>query len=136
MARFHNVLLEFGDFGLKQARACAFGAVLLALILATGLWYPAGAPVARYDFLFLAALTIQALLIATRRESVEEAVVIFAFHAIGTVMELFKTRMGSWSYPEASILHIGAVPLFLTRYSSIWLRIDCSCVWMLPRWAS
>jgi uncharacterized membrane protein YoaT (DUF817 family) len=112
MARFHNVLLEFGDFGLKQARACAFGAVLLALILATGLWYPASAPVARYDFLFMAALTIQALLIATGRESVEEAVVIFAFHAIGTVMELFKTRMGSWSYPEASILHIGAVPLF------------------------
>src|SRR3546814_9164777 len=27
-------------------------------------------------------------------------------------MELFKTAAGSWIYPEASLLHIGAVPLF------------------------
>ena len=34
------------------------------------------------------------------------------FHLVGTVMELFKTHAGSWVYPEASVLHIGAVPLF------------------------
>jgi len=27
-------------------------------------------------------------------------------------MEIFKTQAGSWSYPEESILRIGAVPLF------------------------
>jgi uncharacterized membrane protein YoaT (DUF817 family) len=27
-------------------------------------------------------------------------------------MELFKTNAGSWLYPEPSLLHIGAVPLF------------------------
>jgi uncharacterized membrane protein YoaT (DUF817 family) len=27
-------------------------------------------------------------------------------------MELFKTAAGSWIYPEGSVLHIGAVPLF------------------------
>ena len=112
MDKFHSTTLEFWHFGLKQARASIFGAALLALILATGLWYPVGVPLARYDFLFLAALAIQAALIATKQETAEEAVVIFLFHACGTVMELFKTKVGSWSYPEASILHLGAVPLF------------------------
>jgi uncharacterized membrane protein YoaT (DUF817 family) len=31
---------------------------------------------------------------------------------VGTVMELFKTSAGSWIYPEAAVLRIGAVPLF------------------------
>jgi uncharacterized membrane protein YoaT (DUF817 family) len=38
--------------------------------------------------------------------------VILAFHVVGTVMELFKTHFGSWTYPEASLLRIGGVPLF------------------------
>jgi uncharacterized membrane protein YoaT (DUF817 family) len=31
---------------------------------------------------------------------------------VGTAMEVFKTAMGSWVYPEASLLRIGGVPLF------------------------
>jgi len=31
---------------------------------------------------------------------------------VGTIMEIFKTHMGSWIYPEANILRIGGVPLF------------------------
>ena len=112
MDRFRSLALEFWLFGLKQARASIFGAVLLALILITRFAYPAEAPLGRYDFLFLAALAIQAVLIAAKLETMEEAVVIFVFHICGTVMELFKTKVGSWSYPEASILHLGAVPLF------------------------
>ena len=42
----------------------------------------------------------------------EEAKVILAFHLVGTAMELFKTHMGSWEYPEPSLLRIGGVPLF------------------------
>ena len=34
------------------------------------------------------------------------------FHAVGTVMEIFKTSAGSWIYPEANLLRIGGVPLF------------------------
>jgi uncharacterized membrane protein YoaT (DUF817 family) len=103
---------EFLLFGFKQGWACLFGGLMLALLLATHLFYPPGAPLHRYDFLTLAALVLQAGMLAFRLESWAEAKVIFAFHLIGTIMELFKTQSGSWLYPEASLLHIGPVPLF------------------------
>lgn len=103
---------EFLLFGFKQGWACLFGGLMLALLLATHLFYPAGAPLHRYDFLTLAAVAIQIAMLALRLESPREALVICAFHLIGTIMELFKTHAGSWVYPEASLLHIGPVPLF------------------------
>jgi uncharacterized membrane protein YoaT (DUF817 family) len=103
---------EFCLFGFKQGWACLFGGLMLALLLATHLFYPSGAPLHRYDFLTLSALAIQAAMLAFRLESWNEAKVIFAFHLIGTIMELFKTHAGSWLYPEASLLHVGPVPLF------------------------
>jgi uncharacterized membrane protein YoaT (DUF817 family) len=103
---------EFVRFGIKQGWACLFGALMLALIMATRLWYPHGAPLARYDALVIGAVVIQAALLWFRLETWEEAKVILAFHVIGTVMELFKTSVGSWEYPEASLLRLGGVPLF------------------------
>lgn len=111
-APIRAALLEFWMFGLKQAWACLFGGLMLALILGTHLFYPTGALLPRYDFLLLAALAIQALLIAFHLESRDEAVVIFLFHLVGTAMEIFKTEMGSWSYPEESYARIAGVPLF------------------------
>lgn len=105
-------LYEFALFGFKQGWACLFGALMLALLLGTHLFYPADALFARYDFLTLAALAIQIAMLALRLETLEEAKVIFAFHVVGTVMELFKTHYGSWTYPEPSLLRIGEVPLF------------------------
>ena len=105
-------IYEFALFGFKQGWACLFGGLMLALLLATHLWYPAGAALARYDFLTLAALAIQLAMLGLRLETWEEARVILAFHVVGTVMELFKTSAGSWLYPEPSLLRIGAVPLF------------------------
>ncbi|MHA6333589.1 DUF817 domain-containing protein [Qipengyuania sp. CAU 1752] len=105
-------LYEFLLFGFKQAWACLFGGLLLALLLGTHLFYPVDAILHRYDFLTIAAVLIQLGLIALRLETWSEARVILIFHIVGTVMELFKTAVGSWKYPEASILHIGAVPLF------------------------
>ena len=105
-------LYEFALFGFKQGWACLFGALMLALLLATHLFYPANAALARYDFLTLAALAIQVAMLAFRLETLEEAKVILAFHVVGTVMELFKTFAGSWVYPEPSLLRIGGVPLF------------------------
>jgi uncharacterized membrane protein YoaT (DUF817 family) len=105
-------LFEFISFGIKQAWACLFGGVMLALLLATHLFYPEAAAVSRYDFLVLAALALQVLLILSGLETWEEARVILVFHIVGTVMELFKTAHGSWIYPEDSVLRIGAVPLF------------------------
>ena len=105
-------LYEFLLFGFKQGWACLFGGLLLALLLGTHLFYPDDAPLHRYDFLTLAAIAIQVGMLAFRLETWREARVILIFHVVGTVMELFKTQAGSWTYPEASVLHIGAVPLF------------------------
>jgi uncharacterized membrane protein YoaT (DUF817 family) len=108
-----RALYELFIFGLKQAWACLFGAAMLALILGTHYLWPAhGAPLARYDFLVLAAVAIQIGMLATKLEHWDEALVILVFHVVGTIMEVFKTAHGSWIYPEPSLLRIGGVPLF------------------------
>ena len=104
--------MEFLVFGLKQGWACLFGGAMLFLILATRLLWPEQAFIARYDFLFLAALAIQLAMLAFRLETGAEAKVILVFHVVGTIMELFKTSAGSWIYPEANFFRIGEVPLF------------------------
>jgi uncharacterized membrane protein YoaT (DUF817 family) len=103
---------EFIRFGVKQAWACLFGGMMVVLIIGTYLWYPHGAALARYDFLFLMALAIQAGMLVFKLESFDEAKVIFIYHVVGTLMEVFKTGVGSWTYPEPSIFHIAGVPLF------------------------
>jgi len=105
-------IYEFCLFGFKQGWACLFGGLMLALLLLTHLLWPEQAPLARYDFLTLAALAIQAGMLALRLETLAEAKVILAFHVVGTVMELFKTQLGSWQYPEPGMLRIAGVPLF------------------------
>lgn len=105
-------LYEFVRFGMKQAWACLFGGMMVFLLIATHLYYPHDVWLSRYDFLFLAALALQALLLIFRLETIEEAKVIFAYHVVGTVMEVFKTSVGSWIYPDAAFFHIAGVPLF------------------------
>lgn len=106
------MLFEFVAFGIKQAWACLFGGAMLALLLATFLFYPEEAWLARYDFLVIAGLAIQVAMIVSGLESWEEVRVILVFHVVGTVMEIFKTQAGSWIYPEESVLRIAGVPLF------------------------
>ncbi|MFZ5732708.1 MAG: DUF817 domain-containing protein [Pseudomonadota bacterium] len=105
-------LYEFVRFGVKQAWACLFGGIVVFLIIATYLFYPRGLALSRYDFLFLSMLTVQAVLILTRLEKLDEAKVILIYHIVGTIMEIFKTSVGSWIYPEPSVFRIGGVPLF------------------------
>lgn len=105
-------LIEFVVFVLKQAWACAFGATLLVVIIAARLFYPDDAALARNDLLTLAAVLIQVAMLAFGLETVRELRVIVLFHITGTVMELFKTDVGSWAYAAEGILRIGAVPLF------------------------
>ena len=105
-------LVEFLVFGAKQAWACIFGAAMLAILIGTRLWYPDDAALARSDFLTLAAIAIQLVMVLARLETLRELRVILTFHIVGTVMELFKTDVGSWSYEDGGVLHIGAVPLY------------------------
>ena len=136
-------LYEFVRFGLKQGWACLFGGAMVSLLIATSLWYPRSAPLSRYDFLFLAALAIQIAMLAFRLETLDEAKVILIFHIVGTLMELFKTAVGSWIYPEAAFFRIGGVPLFSGfMYASIgsyiarsWRLFDFRFVHHPPLWA-
>ena len=105
-------LVEFAVFVAKQAWACVFGFLLLAVIVAARLWYPDDAWLARNDALTLTAVAIQVLMLATRLETIGELRVVLLFHVAGTVMELFKTAAGSWQYDPEGLLRIGAVPLF------------------------
>jgi uncharacterized membrane protein YoaT (DUF817 family) len=110
--RWTYLTYEFLRFGVKQAWACLFGGLMVALLVGTWMFYPKTAALARYDFLVLASITIQLAMIVWKLETREEALVILMFHIVGTVMEIFKTKMGSWVYPEPSLLRIGGVPLF------------------------
>lgn len=105
-------LLEFLMFGLKQGWACLFGGLMLGALLATHLFYPAHAPIARYDLMVFVAVGIQALMLAARLERWSEVAVILIFHVAGTAMEVFKVHVGSWAYPEPGLLKLAGVPLF------------------------
>jgi uncharacterized membrane protein YoaT (DUF817 family) len=111
-SRLNGFLWELFLFVFKQAWACLFGGLMLGLILLTKWLWPHHFWLARYDFLFLAAVTIQILLLVLRMETVREAKVILIFHVVGTLMELFKTSAGSWAYPESNFFRIGHVPMF------------------------
>jgi uncharacterized membrane protein YoaT (DUF817 family) len=103
---------EVVRFGLKQGVACLFGGIAVALMIATYRFYPAHAPLARYDALFICMIAVQFALLATRLETSEEAKVILIYHVVGTLMEIFKTSVGSWIYPEPNLFRIAGVPLF------------------------
>jgi uncharacterized membrane protein YoaT (DUF817 family) len=141
-SRLNTFAYEFLLFGLKEAWACLFGAAMLALIVATH-WWPADAPIARYDVLVVSALALQVFLLATKMEHWDEAIVIAVFHVVGTAMEVFKTAHGSWIYPEHSLLRIGGVPLFSGfMYAAIgsymaraWRLLDLRFVGYPPLWA-
>lgn len=135
---------EFAVFVFKQGWACLFGALMLSALLLTHLWWPANAPIHRYDALTVYAVLVQAAMIAFRLETLREASVILIFHAVGTAMELFKTSAGSWIYPEPSLLHVGGVPLFSGfMYASVgsyiarvWRDFDFRFSRYPPRWTT
>jgi tyrosyl-tRNA synthetase len=111
-SRMAKVLVELAVFVLKQGWACVFGGAMLALLFATALWYPDGAALARNDFVTLAAVAIQVLMVVFRLETLRELRVIILFHIVGTGMELFKTSVGSWIYEGDGVLHLLNVPLY------------------------
>lgn len=142
--RLVDGLIEFLVFGIKQAWACLFGGLMLAMILLTSLWWPDNG-LHRYDFWFISALLIQIGMIVFRLETLDEARVILIFHVVGTGMEIFKTAVGSWMYPEEALIRITGVPLFsgfmyacvgsymariqrifditFTRYPPVWMTV-------------
>jgi uncharacterized membrane protein YoaT (DUF817 family) len=108
-------MYEFGAFIVKEARACVFAGSFFALLfLSNHIPLLGELGIARYDFIFLAAVLIQFILYITGLETKDEVKVIFLFHLIGLALELFKTNpaVGSWSYPEPGFFKIATVPLY------------------------
>lgn len=107
-----NVFLESISFVVREARACIFAGSFFVLLIISN--YIPLFGVARYDFLFLAAIGIQVLLYLCKLETLDEVKVIFLFHIIGLILELYKTSpgVGSWSYPEPSFFKLYTVPLY------------------------
>jgi uncharacterized membrane protein YoaT (DUF817 family) len=99
-------------FGIKQAWAALFGGLMLGAIIFTE--YVDLPLLARYDWLFIFAIFIQAFMLITRLEKPHEVITIVLFHLVGLGMEVFKTssQIGSWSYPGDAFFHIANVPLF------------------------
>lgn len=104
----HDLLI----FTLKQARAALFAGTFLFLIFASS--YISIPGLYRYDFLFIAAVAIQLLMLKFKLETADEAKTIVLFHLIGLALEIFKTHpaIGSWSYPEPGYLKIFGAPLY------------------------
>ncbi len=71
-----------------------------------------GVQIYRYDVILFACLLIQYLMWRTKLETLDELKVIGVFHLLGLLLEIFKTQMGSWAYPEMAYLKISNVPLY------------------------
>jgi uncharacterized membrane protein YoaT (DUF817 family) len=106
---FRDLALEVLHFGLKNARACIFPVFIFSM-LALSQVLPL--PIARYDFLLLACLGMQIVMLATGLETRDELKVITLFHVLGLGLELFKVHVGSWSYPEDAVAKMWGVPLY------------------------
>lgn len=103
---------EFLMFGVKEARACLFVVVFFLAVFTVPQAGLLGIP--RYDVLLIIALAIQAWMVLTKLESVDELKAISLFHLIGLGLEIFKTSdsIRSWSYPDAGWFKVCGVPLF------------------------
>jgi uncharacterized membrane protein YoaT (DUF817 family) len=105
-------VVEAVHFALKEARACLFVVLFFGAVFMVprdGLF---GVP--RYDVLLIVALAIQASMVWTRIETLDELKAITLFHLIGFALEVFKTSNGirSWSYADFAYTKVLGVPLF------------------------
>lgn len=112
LAGISRFVLEFLYFGIKEARACLFVGLFFTAVFSVprnGLF---GIP--RYDALLIIALTIQAWMVWSKLETVDELKAITLFHVVGFCLEVFKTSgaIGSWSYPDFAYTKVLGVPLF------------------------
>lgn len=112
LPELHRHIREFLAFGLKNARACLFAGSFFVAVFAVPRAGLLGIP--RYDLLLLIAIGIQAVMVFTRLETVDELKAISLFHVIGFALEVFKTSTAikSWSYPDFAYTKVFGVPLF------------------------
>lgn len=99
---------EFFAFFLKQVRSSIF-ALFIFLMLAISHFVPT---IPRYDFLLISCLALQTYMVKSGMESRKELGIVCGFHVVGLMLELYKVRHGSWTYPEFAFSKVGGVPLY------------------------
>ncbi|UOQ44917.1 DUF817 domain-containing protein [Halobacillus salinarum] len=97
-------------FGWMQSLSCLFPVVIFTSLAVTQTVPLPLLP--RYDWLLIICLVMQWGMVHSGLETRDELKVITLFHLIGLMLELFKTHMGSWSYPEDGYFKIYGVPLY------------------------
>lgn len=103
-------IIQLLHFGYHQAMSCIFPvAIFLTLALSNTIEVPF---IHRYDAILLILLGIQYIMYRSGLETRDEIKVIFLFHLIGLALELYKVKMGSWSYPEPGYTKLLGVPLY------------------------
>ncbi len=121
-------------FTWQQAMSCIFPIVLfITLALTKFIRIPF---VPRYDFILIIAIFTQLVLYWSGIETLDEVKVIFGFHIIGFVLEVFKVHTGSWAYPGYAWSKLFGVPLYSGfMYSSVasymcqvWRRLDLTII--------
>jgi uncharacterized membrane protein YoaT (DUF817 family) len=101
---------QLSAFFLINAKSCVFPFTLIG-VLALSHAVPPGV-IPRYDFILFACIAMQLAMLRLGLETLDELKVVGIFHVIGLALELHKTHVGSWAYPEASSLRVGDVPLY------------------------
>ncbi|ESU31854.1 hypothetical protein G3A_14365 [Bacillus sp. 17376] len=109
-ARIRTAVKQLFHFGWEQALSCVFPVVIFAsLAITQNLPLPF---LPRYDWLLIIFLLMQWWMVRSGLETKDELKVITLFHLIGLALEIFKTHMGSWSYPDEGYFKVFGVPLY------------------------
>jgi len=107
---YFNYGKELLAFGFKELLSCIFPAFIFLLLAFSKVFHLPFLP--RYDFLLLACLLMQWWMYYVKLETLHELLVITMFHILGLGLEIFKVKMGSWTYTEAAYIKIFDVPLY------------------------
>jgi uncharacterized membrane protein YoaT (DUF817 family) len=123
------------DFVYQEAASCFFAVYILIMLMITR-YFPVPL-IPRYDVMLMACLLMQMLMVwVIKIETTDELKVICLFHLLGTTMEIFKIKMGSWAYPGDAYSKVYGVPLYGGfMYASVasyitqaWRRLDLRIV--------
>ncbi|MCS7461355.1 DUF817 domain-containing protein [Paenibacillus doosanensis] len=103
-------IIQLLHFGYHQAMSCLFPVAIFGTLAITSV---VQIPfIHRYDAILLILLGVQFFMYRSGLETGDEIKVICVFHFIGLALEIFKVRMGSWSYPEPAYTKLLGVPLY------------------------
>lgn len=103
-----GVLRELGGFIWRHIQSSVFPLFLFGVM---GLTTVSTLGLPRYDLLLGLSLAMQAFMVISGLETVNELKMVSAFHLLGLCLELYKVSHGSWSYPEPGF-KIRGVPLY------------------------